>query len=212
MFFIFLLFLNIMKIYCYIKNPYILKRFYNLECTHLENYVKNILILDNDMPTLYTNIDVSNNNLKKKLYSIEHIYPYSYLPTNAKYDIHNLIKTTKTINSYRSNYKYCDNISNKNNWIQLENNNYVNNKSKLFIPNNSSKGFISRAILYIIYTYNLKIDCIIDKNTLINWFYKYPPTNKELYHNYIVGKIQKTENIFINKYNTKKIIRILDEI
>ena len=68
MFFIFLLFLNIMKIYCYIKNPYILKRFYNLECTHLENYVKNILILDNDMPTLYTNIDVSNNNLKKKLY------------------------------------------------------------------------------------------------------------------------------------------------
>ena len=120
---------------------------------------KNILIYDEFMPTLYTNINIKNKSKRKNVYSLEHIYPSSYIDKLAKNDMHNIVKTSKNINNARSNYKFCDIIEYKYNiktkewykehnvidtskWIQLENDNYVNHKKKLFIPNNNSKGII----------------------------------------------------------------------
>jgi endonuclease I len=153
------------------------------------------------MPILYT-----KNNLNNDKYSLEHIYPISYLICNeSKVDMHNLVKTTKYLNNARSNYKYTDfeeinfNINNKN-WIELENFNYVNHKKKLFIPNNDSKGLISRAILYINDTYYHDINKVINLSALINWYINYPPDIYEKNHNNYVKKIQNTDNKFISNY------------
>ena len=129
----------------------------------------------------------------------------------AKNDMHNLFKTTEKLNSIRSNYKFTD-IENEylnENWRILENNNYINNKKKLFIPANNSKGIIARAILHMSYTYNYKIEKIIDLNILIKWTLKYSPNKDEIYYNNMVKSIQYTDNIFIKKYiNNKKILNI----
>ena len=89
----------------------------------LSSNIKRDILYNRNMPILYT-----KNNLNNNIYSLEHIYPISYLICNkSKIDMHNLIKTTKNLNNARSNYKYTDfeeinfDINNKN-WIQLENN------------------------------------------------------------------------------------------
>ena len=177
----------------------------------LSSNIKKDILHNANMPILYT-----KNNLNNNKYSLEHIYPISYLISNkSKIDMHNLIKTTKYLNNARSNYKYTDfeeinfNINNKN-WIQLENNNYVNHKKKLFIPSNESKGIIARAILYTTFKYKFKLERVINLDTLISWYLKYPPTDKEKYHNNYVKKIQYTDNKFISSYksNIKMLIKI----
>ena len=181
-------------------------------CNCISSNIKKDILYNTNMPILYT-----KNNLNNDIYSLEHIYPISYLISNeSKIDMHNLIKTTKYLNNARSNYKYTDfeeinfNINNKN-WIELENNNYVNHKKKLFIPNNNSKGIISRAILYINDTYSYKINKVINYSTLINWYIYNPPDICEKYHNNYVKKIQNTDNKFIlnYKYYKKKIYKII---
>ena len=64
----------------------------------------------------------------------------------------------------------------------LENNNYVNHK-KLFIPSNESKGIIARAYFIYNFKYKFKLERVINLDTLISWYLKYPPTDKEKYHN-----------------------------
>tara|TARA_B110001450_G_scaffold6682_1_gene6882 strand:- start:1636 stop:2316 length:681 start_codon:yes stop_codon:yes gene_type:complete len=171
--------------------------------------IKKNILHNHNMPLLYS------NNYYNNIYSIEHIYPISYLITNeSKIDMHNLVKTTKDLNNARSNYKYTDfeeinfNINNKN-WIKLDNNNYVNHKKKMFIPNNESKGIIARSILYINDKYNLEINKVINYSILINWYIYYPPDKYEIYHNNYVKNIQNTNNKFISnyKYYIKKIYK-----
>ena len=197
---------------------FILKAKYN------SNYInpKHILINDHNMPTVYTKNNNYNIKLKKTDFSLEHIYPISHMTKDAKIDMHNLFRTTKYLNNARSNYKFSDyeeyilypnntwitinnNITYNKNWVYLENDNYVNHKKKLFIPSNESKGIISRAILYIIYKYNFKLDKVININTLLSWYYKYPPTKNEIYHNNYVKKIQNNDNKFISCYKKIKI-------
>lgn len=219
---ILLFMLFITNIFCnrflFISNKYFYtnkKYTFNFYSTYNKN--KDILILDENMPILYSKIYVSNLFLKNNIYSIEHIYPVSFINPKKKNlistDMHNLIKTTKYLNNARSNYKFVDlnNITNKNLWLHLDNNNFVNHKKKLFIPSENSKGFISRAIIYMYHKYNFNCNFkkIIDTNTLIEWYYKYPPTKSEIYHNNIIKKIQYTDNIFISKYNKINICNIL---
>jgi len=54
--------------------------------------------------------------------------------------------------------------------------------------------------MYYKYNYNCDFKKIIDIDTLINWYYKYPPSLSEIYHNNMIKKIQYTDNIFISKY------------
>lgn len=217
--FIIILYLNIYSnsfIY-----SYNMRKFRNslLKC-NLYNH-KHTIIYDNKMPIIYTDINIIDNKYKKIYYSLEHIYPSSYLNNDSRNDLHNIFKTSKFINNARSNYKYIDlyeYIIHKNNsetiiyndinskkWLKLDNDNYVNHKYKFFIPNDNSKGIISRAILYMSYNYNLKLFKIINIDTLLNWYYKYPPTKKEIYHNNYVKKIQNTDNKFISCYKKIKI-------
>tara|TARA_Y100000389_G_scaffold66634_1_gene62796 strand:- start:502 stop:1224 length:723 start_codon:yes stop_codon:yes gene_type:complete len=203
-----------------INNNIILKSKYNNDLIN----PKYTLIYDNNMPIIYSKINLHNIQLKKAVYSLEHIYPISHMTDSAKIDMHNLFKTTKFLNNARSNYKYTDyvefiiypnntyftiknDVINNDNWITLENDNYVNHKKKLFIPSNESKGIISRAILYTTFKYKFEFEKVINLDTLISWYLKYPPTDKEKYHNNYVKKIQYTDNKFISSYKSN--IRML---
>jgi endonuclease I len=88
-------------------------------------------------------------------------------------------------------------------WRKLDEFNYVNTKKKLFIPNNQSKGIISRSIMYMSYNYNYSFSKVIDSNNLIDWCLKFPPNKNEYIHNIIVYKYQKNKNKFIDLYHHK---------
>lgn len=168
--------------------------------------IRNTVIFNTKMPSLYVDESFKvDDSFKKSIYSIEHIMPRSYLNSKHYHDMHNVARTINELNSQRSNYKYTDELTNDENWIELQFNNYVNHKHKLFIPNPASRGFISRSLLYMCkeYDYN-PFKNVIDKDVLIKWFYENPPTKYELYHNKCVKDVQKTNNIFITDYNNRK--------
>jgi len=172
------------------------------------NVIKNAIILNKNMPCVY--LDKEFECKCKDFYSLEHVFPRCYLNKKDENDMHNIVKTFNKLNNMRSNYKYTDEIKNEKNWESLCCNNFVNHKEKLFIPNKSSRGFISRSILYMMNEYNYNYTKIIDKETLIKWFYDYPPTKSEIYHNEMVKNIQNKNNIFISKYNRKsKLLKFL---
>jgi len=168
--------------------------------------IKKTVLYDKKMPILYTSNDYKNVNTTNKynLFTPEHIFPQSLLCTKEKNDMHNIIKTIHSLNTNRSNYKYCDNLNEYDeNWNELIYNNYVNHKDKLFIPNKDSRGIISRSILYMCHQYNCNYKKVIDKELLSKWFYNYSPSIAEKYHNDMVKQIQQKNNIFISKYNKK---------
>lgn len=185
---------------------------HTVKCT---NIYRNAIIFDDKMPSLYLERDFHvEDKLKNSIYSVEHIFPRSHLQKKDYNDMHNIIKTFNNLNVNRSNYKYTDDITEDKNWIKLDYNNYVNHKQKLFVPNQLSRGFISRAILYMCKEYDYSHNKIIDKHVLIKWFYDHPPKQCEKYHNEVIKKLQNKNNIFISSYNkrTKTIIKFLEEL
>jgi len=176
--------------------------------SHDSCLIRKIIINDNKMPSIYTSYDFDCNKIKKNTFlTAEHIYPQSFLNEYQAYDMHNIVRTLNTLNVNRSNYKFHDFINETDkHWNKLEYDNYVNHKKKLFVPNSNSRGLISRAILYMCKEYGFKINKIIDKPTLIKWYYTYCPTREEIYHNAVVKYYQNRNNIFISKYNKKNIV------
>lgn len=172
-----------------------------IKCTNL---VRQAIIFDKNMPSVYIHKQFSvDDKIKDSVFSIEHIFPRSHIHKKDWNDMHNVIRTVNELNVNRSNYRYTDIITHDKNWIKLNFDNYVNHKQKLFIPNIASRGFISRAILYMCKEYDYNHNKIIDKETLLQWFYAYPPCKYEKYHNEIIRRLQNTNNIFISKYNKK---------
>lgn len=160
-------------------------------------------------------LNVKKSNYYRQFVSAEHIYPQCLLNVKQSNDMHNIIKTLNTLNGNRSNYKFEEDYDLRDkNWLELECNNYVNHKDKIFVPNNDSRGFISRAILYMYKEYNCNPNKIIDIEILKKWYYNFSPTIDERYHNDIIRRIQNKNNIFISNYNKKNkgIKKILDSL
>ena len=177
------------------------------------NILRHCIVFDDKMPTAYVEKDFHvHSDLKKSIYSIEHIFPRSLISKKDYNDMHNTIRTTNELNINRSNYKFTDCISEDKHWTQLNYNNHVNHKLKLFVPNPTSRGFISRAILYMSKEYDYNSSKIIDTDMLIGWFYAYPPQASEKYHNEIVKKLQNKNNIFISNYNKKSVLRYINSL
>jgi endonuclease I len=105
------------------------------------------------------------------------------------------------------------NVKDKN-WVALDFGNYVNHKCKMFAPNNYSRGFISRAILYMCREYDYNHKKVIDKDILVKWFFDNPPLKDERYHNEIIHKIQRNHNIFITNYYKKNnvVIKFINKL
>jgi len=189
-----LILLNISGVYGYYKMAL------RTQC----NIIKNTILNDYKMPVIYINKNFAKEDIKNTFFSAEHIYPQSLLNIKQSNDMHNIIRTLNTLNLNRSNYKFQDEYDkNDKHWKEIEYNNYVNHKDKLFIPNNDSKGFISRAILYMYREYKCNPKKIIDIEILKKWYYNFPPKHDEIYHNIVVKRIQNKNNIFISNYNKK---------
>ena len=208
------------------------------------NIIKDTILNDPKMPMIYTNKylkkcivngiaedarcteggtsiskniarGVAKSNYNRQFVSAEHIYPQCLLDGKQSNDMHNIIKTLNTLNANRSNYKFHEDYDIKSkHWVELECNNYVNHKEKVFVPNNDSRGFISRAILYMYKEYNCNPKKIIDIEILKKWYYNFSPTIDERYHNDIIKRLQNKNNIFISNYNKKNkgIKKILDSL
>jgi len=189
-----------MKLICFMANNFI------MNCSI--SIIKKTIILDTRVPSLYLgkNTNIINNNINK-IYSIEHVYPRSLLNKQHQYDMHNLFRTSDYLNNMRSNYKFTDKEEqknlNSNEWIKLEYFNYVNKKTKLFIPNDNSKGVIARTLMYLAYTYNYNPYKVISPPNLIKWCEENPPDDKEIFHNKISKLMQDNDNKFISEYNGK---------
>jgi hypothetical protein len=178
--------------------------YYNMVLRTQCNIIKNTILNDSKMPFIYINKNFAKEDIKNTFFSAEHIYPQSLLNIKQSNDMHNIIRTLNTLNVNRSNYKFHDEYNKYDkHWIELEYDNYVNHKDKIFIPNNDSKGFISRAILYMYREYKCNPTKIIDIEILKKWYYNFPPKHDELYHNMVVKRIQNKNNIFISNYNKK---------
>lgn len=173
------------------------------------NIIKKAVLHDIKMPSIYLENSFLGDNdarFKNKFFSAEHIFPQCLLNNKHTNDMHNIIKTTNTLNVNRSNYMFvednCVNIKDKN-WQELDFGNYVNHKYKVFAPNHYSRGFISRAVLYMCWEYGYSHKKVIDRDLLIKWYFQYPPLKEERYHNEIIHRIQRKHNIFITNYNKK---------
>ena len=176
------------------------------------NIVKKTILLDTKMPSIYLEnsfLDANDAKFKNKFFSAEHIFPQCQLDNKHRNDMHNIIKTTNTLNVNRSNYMYVDReaatatAANDKHWVALDFGNYVNHKYKVFSPNDYSRGFISRAILYMCWEYDYNHKKVIDTDLLIKWYFEYPPLKEERYHNEIIHRIQRKHNIFITNYCKK---------
>lgn len=129
--------------------------------------------------------------------------------------MHNIVKTLNHLNVNRSNYMFVEDVKRKDkNWAELDFGNYVNHKAKVFSPNDYSRGFISRAILYMCWEYNYNHKKVIDTDLLIKWYFQYPPLKEERYHNEIIHRIQRKHNIFITNYFKKNnvIIKFINKL
>jgi len=178
----------------------------NIKGFAYNNIIKQTILHDSKMPSIYLEkcFYTDDSKFKNKFLSAEHIFPQCLLMNKHSNDMHNIIKTINTLNVNRSNYMFVEEVNIKDkNWVALDFGNYVNHKCKMFAPNNYSRGFISRAILYMCREYDYNHKKVINKDTLVKWFFDNPPLKDERYHNEIIHKIQRNHNIFITNYFKK---------
>ncbi len=81
--------------------------------------------------------------------------------------------------------------------------NFISNKYKLFIPENESKGIISRSIMYMSYEYKYRYNKIIDTKVLIDWCLNNPPSKEEVFHNHLASIKQFKRNKFIDLFHKR---------
>lgn len=175
--------------------------------------IRSSIIFSSNNPEIYNlnSINIKSNYNPKP--TLEHIFPKCYMDKISYNDMHNIFKCNGEINNLRSNYKYTDfeNINNHDDFKKIANtDNYIDNKRKLFIPEEPSRGIIARSIMYMSYEYKYRYSKVIDTNVLIDWCLNYPPEKTEINHNNIAFRKQFKKNKFIDLYckkNYKNYIR-----
>lgn len=168
--------------------------------------IRSSIIFSGNNPEIYNLNSIlikSNYNPKPTL---EHIFPKCYMNKISHNDMHNIFKCHGEINNLRSNYKYTDfsNVENHLEFMRIRNSdNYISVKSKLFIPEEASRGIIARAIMYMSYEYKYRYSRVIDTHVLLDWCFSYPPCKEEINHNNIAFRKQFKRNKFIDLYCKK---------
>jgi endonuclease I len=168
-------------------------------------------VINHNSPEIY---NLNSLKIKEGIMSLEHIFPKCYMNKNSFNDLHNIFKCNNLINNCRSNYKYTDEkLLNLYEFKKLYNtDNYISSNYKLFIPEKESRGIIARAIMYMSFEYNYKINKVIDNNILINWCLDYPPNSQEIYHNHMAFMKQYKKNKFIELYYKKNYKSYIEKI
>jgi endonuclease I len=173
-----------------------------------------------DMHNIYLTKDYINSNRSNYKYIDNNSIEFNILEEEKKEKKEKKEKTKYFYNKIKSKFKNNNKIlkkiivkrekqynkknkNNKNKFIKIHNSqNYKNNKLKLFIPHEESRGAIARSLAYMKYTYpNIELDKVINRSTLIEWNRDYPPTNIERIQNEVIKNIQGNYNIFILNYD-----------
>jgi len=166
-------------------------------------------------------IDIYGDGSLEK--NVEHIYPQSKFKNKEKRtmmrsDLHNLYLCNTKLNNIRQNFKYMDtkelNIDDDIKILDMKGKEIINkneifkkfgyimgtnNKKKIFIPTNYSRGKIARSLSYFTIKYDFlnELNDIINIKTLIEWNLKDPVDNDEYLKNIKVYKHQGNLNPFI---------------
>lgn len=168
--------------------------------------IRSSIILSSNNPEIYNFKSIVINSCHSSKPTMEHIFPKCYMNKISHNDMHNIFRCNEYINNMRSNFKYIDfdYVDDHKGFDQIANtDNYINQKRRLFIPEDDSKGIISRAIMYMSYEYKYKYSKVIDTDLLLNWCINYPPTKEEINHNNMAFKKQYKRNKFIDLYCKK---------
>ena len=150
-------------------------------------------------------------------WSTEHVTPRSlllkYAPDSVN-DLYNLFNTSPIINSHRSNFKFTQCVTLQGfktlavcgktggvkpaEIIDTYTYNYKNNKKRIWLPTEKSRGPIARSVAYMLTTYNdLESRDIIDMDILKRWHKMYPPEIWEIHHMWKIFSVQGNINPFI---------------
>ena len=158
------------------------------------------------------NWDIYNDTPSNK-WSTEHVTPKSFLTDkDQERDLYNLFNTNPIINSHRSNYKFTNILEINKNLISICSTgsirpakhidtfafNYKNNKKKLWLPSEKSRGPLARSIAYMFLTYpDIDQQNIIDTTILKRWLHCYKVQTWEIKHMWKIYALQGNINPFI---------------
>ncbi|HET7361644.1 MAG TPA: endonuclease [Salinimicrobium sp.] len=132
----------------------------------------------------------SSNEYEPQTFNTEHIYPRSYLTSNAMADLHNLRTADANINESRSNFPY----TNGKGEYKL-----VNYNS--FFPGDEWRGDVARMIMYMNLRYDESFKNMGGLELFLEWNAEDPVSFLENQRNEIIYKAQGNRNPFIDNPN-----------
>ena len=129
----------------------------------------------------------SSNSYEPQTFNTEHIYPRSYLESNAEADLHNLRTADAEINESRSNFPYTEGEG----AYQLVDNNK-------FFPGDEWRGDMARMIMYMNLRYNESFDQVGNLDLFLEWNAEDPVSILEKQRNEVIFEAQGNRNPFID--------------
>lgn len=111
-------------------------------------------------------------------------------------DMHNLVPAIGEVNALRSNYRYS--MLNQESSLNGCNFKISNSKPKAVEPDDSAKGFVARAMLYMSNKYNIHLSKT-QQQLMNSWNQKFPPTKWECTRNMMIKEYQRNDNPFITE-------------
>jgi endonuclease I len=146
-----------------------------------------------DNTCLYTRVPLIQQHIKPLYFTIEHVIPQSYLKSinetkTCFYDLHLIYKCLPSVNTFRSNKPYTDNIT--------------TSSSYFYVCNDITKGIISRTCLYYLHTYKPKnislfYNKVLSEELIYKWNILYPVSYYEKHRHALIYSIQRTNNPYI---------------
>ncbi len=167
--------------------------------------------------TIYCNKQFSTRNRKerKKYVNAEHIFPMSWVAkdlncgkrrqcqeNSAQFraiesDLHNIYPALINVNKARSNFRFGDVAGEKRQFGTCDFE--VNKRKRIAEPDETVRGEVARAILYMAYQYNLSLHEKTEK-LMRQWDRQDPPSKEEKRREAVIHKIQGRENPYISRY------------
>ena len=128
----------------------------------------------------------------------EHIYTQTAFPNSAS-DNHNIFACEGKINQIRDNDKFADLPSSVSTQVVFEHDTGCKSSGGKFEPCDAAKGEVARAVLYCTIYYGYSITQIFDSiSTCLKWHAEHPVTNREIYRNNTVQRLQGNRNPFVD--------------
>lgn len=174
-------------------------------------------VYPSDGKTLYCGHSFSTKNYRerKKKVNAEHIFPMSWAAKDLKCgtrkqcqhksakfrgiesDLHNIYPALIHVNKARSNYRFGNVAGEKRQFGACDFE--VNQRGRVAEPTAKARGEVARAMLYMMYQYDLTLHRKTEK-LMRKWDKQDPPSKEEKRRERIIHQQQGRENPFITRY------------